>query len=110
MQVQATLDTEPEKPGKHIDSDFDLEAAMVRVKKRAEQHRDLLKKMVITMHYPNGGMCMGCEKLFDNCSNLEFDKMPRMAKPDKDGGQMVACKSVVKSAISWKDRLEVLNV
>ena len=43
-----------------------------------------------TTHYPRGQMCLGCTKLFDNCSHLPFNTMYSL-ETDPDGMQEVRC-------------------
>ena len=56
-------------------------------------------------HYPNGGMCMSCTKLLDNCSHLPFCEM-RVTKKDKDGCKMVLCTKHVKDSVSWREKVK----
>ena len=47
-------------------------------------------------YIPNGGMCLSCTKLHDNCSNMAFDTM-RAIKKYKDNVIMVLCVNRVQS-------------
>ncbi len=42
-------------------------------------------------HYPNGGKCVSCTKLYDNCSHLPFPEMRVIGKDKKTGLLMVMC-------------------
>ena len=34
------------------------------------------QKVEIELYVPKGGMCTACKKKHENCSKLEFEKMP----------------------------------
>lgn len=54
------------------------------------------------MKYPDGGRCMGCIKLLDNCTHIDFEKQKPMGKVDKEGDQPVVCPEWVKNPHTWR--------
>lgn len=54
------------------------------------------------MKYPDGGRCMGCIKLLDNCTHINFEKQKPMGKADKEGDQPVVCPEWVKNPHTWR--------
>ena len=42
-------------------------------------------------HYPNGGKCISCKKLCDDCSSLPFSEMKAIGRDKKTGLIMVNC-------------------
>lgn len=46
---------------------------------------------------PKGSMCIACAKRVDNCSYLDFSKMPVMARDKQDGAYIVKCSEFVRA-------------
>lgn len=44
-------------------------------------------------YIPKGGMCAVCANKKQNCSALDFSKMKKISKPDKNGIVIVKCDS-----------------
>lgn len=57
------------------------------------------------VYVPKGSMCRICKQAKQDCSNLGFNSMPRIKKPDSDGVIVVKCTEFDKAenAVPWAD-------
>ena len=49
-------------------------------------------------HQPKGDMCAACKKLHDDCSKLDFKRMPSISRKRRDDGVVIVkCTEFVKN-------------
>lgn len=52
----------------------------------------------MAIHQPKGGMCATCKNALNDCSNLDFKRMPTISrKPARNGVVIVRCTEFKKA-------------